>query len=199
MDLNGTGVALLALGFVVIVGGVVIAHRHPAWDKVARDVSACGAAVLMLLVGVLELGLVDANPDPEPLRKAPVAGEFASHVSGDEATICTTFRGKSTIDPKVTALAVAALAPANSRRYFEGKVIVDPDGTWRANVTLGDPNDLRGGKWQITLVAMSKDLHDYLTSTNTKNASYWSSPDFPPGAVQLNSIAVQRTPHDSTC
>ena len=110
---------------------------------------------------------------------SPVAGCFTMTWQGDP--------------PSGWAYAVGSRASGEDLTYYEGQVQKTPSGGWAVTTTLGDEGKGMGQTYQIAIIMMPKDLHDYLESAQGDDkVTWWAGSGDPPGTVPVKHLSATR-------
>lgn len=141
-------------------------------------------------------GPVQTIPGPVQTPTPPAAPHlvFTHPADGDtspvDGCLTITWRGDP---PDDWAYAVGNRAPGDDLTYYEGLVERTPSGDWTVTVSLGDTGVGMGKIYQIAVIMMPKELHDYLQNVQGDDSlTWWAGAGDPPGSQPVTHISATR-------
>jgi hypothetical protein len=134
--------------------------------------------------------VVPVAPCPPPAPHLVFTRPLESDRSPVDGCVTITWRG----DPPVGwAYAAGSRAPGDDLTYYEGQVQKTPAGDWSVTLTLGEDGKGMGQSYQIAIIMLPKDLHDYLqASQGDDTVTYWVGSGDPPGSERVDHLTVTR-------
>jgi hypothetical protein len=190
-----------------------ITFAVPQWRGWTTWTNAILLTIVLAAIGFIfkfQAGRLNAEPKPAPAPTitatvtatatvAPTPPDaphivFTHPAAGDTAPVdgcfTVTWHGDP---PSGWAYAVGTRAPGDDLTYFEGRVVKTPNGDWSATVTLGDNGKGMGLTYQVAIIMLKKEMHDYLeTAQGSDDITYWVGSENPPDSQPVANLAPTR-------